>query len=27
MAIFTRVVTGQDVALGDVVLKGKAYGA
>lgn len=27
MDVFTRIVTGQDVVLGDKVLKGKAYGA
>lgn len=27
MAVFTRIVTGQDVALGNLVLKGRAYGA
>jgi threonine dehydratase len=26
MAMFTRVVTGQDVILGDKVIKGKTYG-
>jgi threonine dehydratase len=27
MAVFTRIVTGQDVTLGDLVVRGKAYGA
>lgn len=27
MKMFTRIVTGQDVRLGDLVVKGKAYGA
>ena len=27
MHLFTRVITGQDVELGDLIVKGRAYGA